>query len=125
MQIIRHFSIFAIFSLFLTACGSNPQSYITAKKEPIVNIEAAINNVVQVTAKSDKLHITNMTNEQLNVAYKLFWYDQNGVSQFFADNQESSGWQNVWLKAQESRAVSPVKPTDEAVNYRVYLRGSR
>ncbi len=125
MQAVKNFSFFATFSLFLTACGSNPQSYIVAKDKPIVNIEAAINQKVQVEAKSDKLNLTNIANEQVNVVYKFFWYDQNGVSQLVAENQASAGWQDILLNPQERRSIVLNKPTSEAVNYRVYIRGSR
>lgn len=58
---MRKFLSLAIFSLFLTACGSNPQSYITPKSSPIVNIDASLNATLDVKAKSDHLTVKNLS----------------------------------------------------------------
>lgn len=121
----KFYSTIAIFSLFLTACGSNPQSYLPAKSSPIVNIESAIVNQVQVSAATDSLSVSNNTANPLNLAYKLFWYDQNGVTQSFEGQYEDSSWLNLWLAPQQTQKVSLRKPTEESRNYRFYLRGNR
>lgn len=120
----RSFLIFAIGSLFLTACGSNPQSYLTAKSKPIVNIQAPAEQWVEVSAKSDALTFSNKTEMPVNVVYKLFWYDKNGVTQVaqYAAEQDSQGWQTVQLLAKTTQQIALLKPTDESENYRVYLR---
>lgn len=112
---------FALFSLFLTACGSNPQSYLKGKSEPIVNIEAEIASTLGVEAKSDRLSLENRTEFPLKVAYKLFWYDHNGVTQVNSLFEEQ--WQNVGLFPKETRVLPLNKPTAESANYRVYLKG--
>lgn len=116
---MRRFLTLAIFSLFLTACGSNPQSYITAKSNPIVNIDARLNPVLEVNAKSDNLSVKNLSEQAVNFAYKLFWYDSNGVSQGSDTEQH---WQPITLRAKETIKVDMVKPTQESENYRVYLK---
>lgn len=113
--------LFALFPLILTACGSNPVSYLPSGTKPIVNVEANIANAVNVEASSEKLTIANQTEHAVNVVYKLFWYDVEGVTQ--ADSNQS--WQNLWLEAHQSRAIPLYKPTEESANYRIYLRGSR
>lgn len=116
---MRKFLTLAIFSLFLTACGSNPQSYITAKSRPIVNIDARLNPVLEVNAKSDNLSVKNLSDQAVNFAYKLFWYDSNGVSQGLDSKQY---WQPITLRAKETMNVELAKPTEESENYRVYLK---
>lgn len=113
---------FAIFSLFLTACGSNPQSYITGKSEPIVNIDATINPYIEVDAKSDSLSVKNISQHSLQMAYKLFWYDKLGVSQSNDIEESGKNWQLRWLNTQEKQIIPLVKPTEESENYRIYIK---
>ena len=113
---------FAIFSLFLTACGSNPQSYITGKSEPIVNIDATINSYIEVNAKSDSLSVKNISQHSLQMVYKLFWYDKLGVSQSNDIEEPGKNWQSLWLNTQEKQIIPLVKPTEESENYRVYVK---
>ncbi|EER48189.1 periplasmic lipoprotein [Actinobacillus minor NM305] len=113
---------FAIFSLFLTACGSNPQSYITGKSEPIVNIDATINPYIEVDAKSDSLSVKNISQHSLQMVYKLFWYDKLGVSQSNDIEEPGKNWQSLRLNTQEKQIISLIKPTEESENYRVYVK---
>lgn len=114
-----NFVSFAIFSLFLTACGSNPQSYLTPKDSPIVNIEAQVADKVEVLAKADQLSLTNRSEQPLLLTYKLFWYDKNGVSQ----SEASPLWQGLRLMSKQSQNIMLQKPTTESENYRIYLKG--
>ncbi|WGE31217.1 YcfL family protein [Actinobacillus genomosp. 2] len=124
MKRLKSYWLLASFSLFLTACGSNPQSYIKGKSEPIVNIEAQIAPLIQVDAEIDKLSITNLSEQPLNLSYKLFWYDSQGVTQTANDISEQS-WLQLWLNSKQSQTLPFEKPTNESSNYRIYLRGSR
>lgn len=117
---MRKFLSLAIFSLFLTACGSNPQSYITPKSSPIVNIDASLNATLDVKAKSDHLTVKNLSEQTVNFAYKLFWYDGKGVTQLAEHSPQT--WQPVTLRAKETMKVELEKPTEESENYRVYLK---
>lgn len=113
-------SLFVIFSLILTACGSNPASYLPSGTTPIINVESPLAEQVKIEAQSDRLSVINTTNMALNGVYKLFWYDLNGVTQPSAEN-----WQNLWLEPHQSVNVPLNKPSEESVNYRFYLRGNR
>ena len=117
---MRKFLSLAIFSLFLTAFGSNPQSYITPKSSPIVNIDASLNATLDVKAKSDHLTVKNLSEQAVNFAYKLFWYDGKGVTQLAEHSPQT--WQPVTLRAKETMKVELEKPTEESENYRVYLK---
>lgn len=101
----------------LTACGSNPVSYLPSGNTPIVNVEATISEKIKIDAQSERLAINNLSVQALNVVYKLFWYDIEGISQ---PTQET--WQNLWLEAKESHQIPLNRPTAESVNYRIYLR---
>ena len=111
-------------ALGLSACASNPPSYLPAGKKPIVNIEANLNPHVEVNADERALTIRNRDAvNPLQLAYKLFWYDEQGVSQ--VGTQENSSWQTLNLAPKQQTNVPLHHPTDESVNYRIYLRGSR
>lgn len=119
---VRSFRSLAIFSLFLTACSSKPVSYLPTVSEPIVNIEADIASQIELKTESEQFSITNLTTVPQNIAYKLFWYDKDGVTQTFNQMSESSVWQNVWLQPNQKQSVALVKVTEESTNYRLYLR---
>lgn len=123
---MRKFSLLAFFSLILTACGSNPQSYITAKSEPIVNVEANIADQLDIKAKADRAILTNVGEVALNVAYKLFWYDKNGVTQTatMTSATDSTAWKNLYLLPKQVQVEHFEKPTNESENYRIYLRAN-
>lgn len=119
---VRSFRTLAIFSLFLTACSSKPVSYLPTVSEPIVNIEADIASQIELKTESEQFSITNLTTVPQNIAYKLFWYDKDGVTQTFNQMSESSVWQNLWLQPNQKQSVALVKATEESTNYRLYLR---
>lgn len=119
---VRSFRTLAIFTLFLTACSSKPVSYLPTVSEPIVNIEADIASQIELKTESDQFSITNLTTVSQNIAYKLFWYDKDGVTQTFNQISESSVWQNLWLQPNQKQSVALVKATEESTNYRLYLR---
>lgn len=114
---------FAIFSIFLTACGSKPISYLPTGSEPIVNIESDIAEKVELETNRQQFSTTNLTEFPLNLAYKLFWYDKDGVTQSHNGISDSIGWQHLWLQPKQKHSVILVKPTEESANYRLYLRG--
>ncbi|HGO5824046.1 TPA: YcfL family protein [Mannheimia haemolytica] len=116
---------FAIFSIFLTACGSKPVSYLPTGSSPIVNIEADIAEKVELDTNGKTFSTTNLTDYPLNVVYKLFWYDKDGVTQSPNGLSDSTGWQHLWLQPKQKQTVALIKPTEESHNYRLYLRGLR
>lgn len=119
---VRSFRTLAIFTLFLTACSSKPVSYLPTVSEPIVNIEADIASQIELKTESEQFSITNLTTVPQNIAYKLFWYDKDGVTQTFNQMSESSVWQDLWLQPNQKQSVALVKATEESTNYRLYLR---
>lgn len=119
---MTRFLCFAIFSLLLTACSHNPASYLPTGTQPIVNIEAQIHDQIELEAHTDRLSVKNRTHNALVLFYKLFWYDQFGVTQSVSDTLP---WQEIGLNAGQKRALELTKPTEESVNYRIYMRGQR
>lgn len=119
---LKSFSLIAIFSIFLTACASKPTSYLPTGKNPIINMEADIAEKIKLDAKAKELVITNLTKSPVNVSYKLFWYDKNGVTQLFNGIDESVDWQKIKLRAEQTYIIILVKPSKESVNYRLYIR---
>lgn len=118
---LSYFS-FTIFSLFLTACTSKPVSYLPISSKPIVNIEADIAGKIKLDTNGKTFSTTNLTNFPLNVIYKLFWYDKDGVTQSPDGISAHSGWQHLWLQPKQKQTVVFIKPTAESQHYRLYLR---
>lgn len=121
---MKKIALFAIFGLFLTACSSKPVSYLPAGTAPIVNVEAPLAEQVEVRAEPFLLKVSNLTEQPLNVLYKLFWYDKDGVTQTF-DPNDRTPWHNFWLEPRSKTEMQLAPPTAESVNYRVYLRDGR
>lgn len=111
-------------SLFLAACSSKPVSYLPSGTQPIVNVESPLAENVDVDAQPFLLKVTNRTDSPLNVMYKLFWYDLDGVTQTL-DPNDRTPWRNFWLEPHATHEMHLAKPTAESANYRVYLRGER
>lgn len=114
--------------LGLTACGSNPTSYLEPQAEPIVNISEALVQSVEIEAKADLLRLRNLTEQTQRLRYTLIWYDALGVTQtaaqtldFRDDNMLKAQWQRLELFAQSEQSIALQKPTAESVNYRIYL----
>ncbi|MGX2987322.1 DUF1425 domain-containing protein [Ursidibacter sp. B-7004-1] len=124
MKELRSFWLPCLFALVLTACANNPPSYLPTGTTPIVNVEAQIAQHIRVDAKPQLLTVTNQTQHSINVWYKLFWYDKDGVTQT-VDVNDKTQWLNFWLAPQTKTEWHLTPPTVESVNYRVYLRGNR
>ncbi|QIM67127.1 hypothetical protein A4G16_06945 [Mannheimia granulomatis] len=121
---MKSLSIIAIFSMFLTACAGKPVSYLPKSSSPIVNIEANIADHIELETDNKQFATTNSSEFPLNIAYKLFWYDKDGVTQSF-NNTDSTPWQYLWLQPKQKQFVTLTKPTPESISYRLYLRGNR
>lgn len=118
------FSLVALLSVFLTACASNPPSYLPSGTTPIVNIEANVAEITDVVAKSNELAVFNKSEQPLHLSYKLFWYDKTGVTQTL-NGETTSPWQHLFLEAKQRQGIALDKPTPESENYRFYLRFQR
>ncbi|WP_448906571.1 YcfL family protein [Haemophilus parahaemolyticus] len=117
---MRKLLTLVICPLFLTACGSNPQSYLAAKSAPIVNIDSNLHSVLNVKANANSLTVKNLSERSVNFSYKLFWYDSNGVSQELLSSQQN--WQAVTIDAKKINHIELMKPTEESDNYRIYIK---
>ena len=118
------FALPAIISVFLAACASNPPSYLPSGTKPIVNVESPLSEQVSVIAEPFLLKVQNLTKNPVNVSYKLFWYDIDGVTQTL-DLNAHTPWHNFWLEPNSKTEMHLEKPTPESANYRIYLRGQR
>lgn len=107
-------------SLMLAGCAGQPISYLPSGTTPLVNVEAALAERLHVEAAREQLSITNQSNEVVSGAYKLFWYDVQGVTQ-----GAHRSWQTLWLEPQQRLLLPLEKPSVESVNYRIYLREGR
>lgn len=111
-------------SLLLTACASNPPSYLPNGTKPIINVEANVDPLINIDACGESLSIANKTEQVLSLAYKLFWYDKQGVSQGqTSDMGEKTLWQKLWLEPKQKAKITLQKPTAESAKYRLYVRG--
>lgn len=121
---MKNRSLVTISALFLTACSSHPASYLPTGTQPIVNVESPLAEKVKIDAQPFWLKVTNRTESPLNVVYKLFWYDVDGVTQTLEPNDRTP-WHNFWLEPRSTHEMHLAKPTPESANYRVYLRDAR
>lgn len=121
---MKKLALIAFFGLCLTACSSKPVSYLPTGTQPIVNLEAPLSEQLDVNAEPVVFKVKNRTEQPLKVAYKLFWYDKEGVTQT-RDPDDRSPWLNFWLEPKANTEVPLTPPTAESVNYRVYLRNAR
>ncbi|AKO45354.1 YcfL family protein [[Haemophilus] ducreyi] len=125
MIIVKYLLPFAISALLLSACGTNPNSYINGKSDPIVNIEAPIAQLVNVEAKNEYINIQNNSPKPLELAYTLVWYDANGVGQTWRNDPITSPWEKLPLAVSQTHKIELRRPNNESVNYRFYLRAPR
>lgn len=111
-------------TVLLAACSSKPASYLPSGTQPIVNIEAPLNEQLDITASSTSFNACNLSEQMLNVQYKLYWYDQQGVTQSLAPSDHTP-WQHFAVAPRAQLEMPLNRPSADAVNYRLYLRGNR
>ena len=70
-------------SALLAACSAKVPNLLDTQR-PILNIEAPVTAVADAGVNADSAWVNNKTEQPLNLAYSLFWYDKNGVTTFFA-----------------------------------------
>ena len=73
--------------LFLTACSSAPN--IVGTNKPILNMAANLAPALDVDLSDNTAALKNKTTQQLNVLYHLYWYNTQGVTQVWPNQQES------------------------------------
>lgn len=109
-----------LLAVWLSACGSNPISYLPTGTQPIVNVESEISDKLKIDAQAEKLEITNLTDTTQNITYKLFWYDNDGVTQI-----SPLDWQDLSLAGGKAHPIMLNKPTNESANYRIYVSSKK
>lgn len=110
-----------LFSITLiVGCGSNQPASLVHTHQPILNIEADANAVIEAEITTNSAWIKNKTDHNINIDYQLFWYDKLGVTQqhSFLSEQKYS----LMLQANEQYTIPLTKPTAESQNYRLYIR---
>ncbi|MDH2925255.1 uncharacterized protein YcfL [Nicoletella semolina] len=115
----------------LVGCSGSPNSYLPTQTQPILNIETSIATSVATQTQEEQLVFTNLKPEITTLAYKIFWYDQYGVTQtiytptiYLQAADQLNEWRTLSLQPNERREISLTKPTAESTHYRVYVRAN-
>lgn len=110
------------FSLFLTGCINLSPTYLPSNStKPLVNVEEEVASQIDVQASSEALSIENISAHAVSVSYKLFWYDEEGVTQM-SDYSQKTSWNPLWLEPQQKENIILQKPTPESERYRIYVK---
>ncbi|MFZ7276223.1 YcfL family protein [Avibacterium endocarditidis] len=107
-------------SLLLAACSSTLSQNIVSENEPILNVEANLAPLIETKLRHNNVWLKNKSQQQLDVAYYFFWYDKNGVTQGEEPNLNAPS--SLLLQPSQQTNLTPVPPTEQSVNYRLYLR---
>lgn len=113
----KSISIFFVTAL-LTACSAKVPNLL-GTQSPLLNIEAPVTAVADAGVDTDSAWVKNKTEQPLNLAYSLFWYDKNGVTTF---SQEQPTWHRLSLQPKQKQILTLTRPSADSVNYRLYLR---
>ncbi|QPB42267.1 DUF1425 domain-containing protein [Rodentibacter haemolyticus] len=110
-----------LLSAFVLAACSNSDPNLVHTNTPILNVAAELTTNIEAKVSSNSAWVKNKSTQPINVNYRLFWYNAQGVTQVWDQQRESlSG--NLHLQPQEQKAVELAKPTPESTNYRLYLQ---
>ena len=113
----KSISLFFV-SALLAACSAKMPNLLDTQR-PILNIEAPVTAVADAGVNADSAWVKNKTEQSLNLAYSLFWYDKNGVTTF---SQEQPIWHRLSLQPKQKQILTLTRPSADSVNYRLYLR---
>ena len=113
----KSISIFFVTAL-LTACSAKVPNLL-GTQSPILNIEAPVTAVADAGVDTDSAWVKNKTEQPLNLAYSLFWYDKHGVT---VTAEEPVVWHRLALQPLQKQALTLARPTADSANYRLYLR---
>ncbi|MGC7560504.1 YcfL family protein [Pasteurella sp. PK-2025] len=105
-------------ALLLVGCGTSQPTNLLQTDQPLLNIEADADAVIEAQANPHHAWLKNKTASPIQLGYQLFWYDKNGVSQPPFVRQDIP----LLLQAGEKYAIPLHKPTPESQNYRLYIR---
>ncbi|MGY4677431.1 YcfL family protein [Pasteurella sp. P03HT] len=109
-------------ALFLTGflmvgCSSHKPTSLLHTTQPILNIEADAEPIIEAQVSPHSAWIKNKSKQPHDLTYRLFWYDEQGVSQ-----QELAPSYRLRLNADEKQRIELNKPTEKSANYRLYIR---
>ena len=113
----KSISLFFVTAL-LTACSAKVPNLL-GTQSPILNIEAPVTEVADAGVDTDSAWVKNKTEQSLNLAYSLFWYDKIGVTTLL---QEQPTWHHLSLQPKQKQTLTLTRPSADSVNYRLYLR---
>ncbi|AWX14749.1 hypothetical protein CEP48_00455 [Mergibacter septicus] len=121
MKQITAILLIFICTLTTVACNtSSPNTYLIYSR-PVINITAPIAEAIEVNTDQHNIRIKNQSEKQISLAYKLTWYDQNGVTQP-PHWQQAIEWNELSLAAKQVITI-PLNPaTPISVNYRLFIR---
>lgn len=112
-------TLLIVTALLLAACSS-PSPQLVHTEKPLLNIESALADQLEPRLQADAASVKNISSQPLNVAYYLYWYDKNGVTQAFSPTQEFQ-YARLRLQPQQTADIPLPKPTSESRQYRLYL----
>ena len=113
----KSISLFFVTAL-LAGCSAKAPTLLNTQS-PILNIEAPAAERLEAGVESDSAWVKNKTQQPVNLAYSLFWYDKNGVS---VTAEENVVWHRLALQPQQKQTLTLARPTADSTNYRLYLR---
>ncbi|TCK01470.1 uncharacterized protein YcfL [Volucribacter psittacicida] len=105
--------------LLLTACGSHQPNLVHTHK-PILNVVAALDPVLAIQLDHNSFRIKNKTDHPLSLRYAVTWYDKQGVTQLFAQ-QQTEQQAIIQLDGKQHLRLPLTKPTVQSVNYRLFI----
>ncbi|MDP9500634.1 DUF1425 domain-containing protein [Bisgaard Taxon 45] len=106
-----------ISSCFLVSCGSRQPVNLLHTHQPILNIEADADPLVDAHVSPTQAWVKNKHHTPVQLTYQVFWYDKQGVSQPSTESDHQ-----LWLQGNEKYLIPLTKPSIESDNYRLYLR---
>lgn len=110
-------SLFFLTAL-LAGCSAKAPTLLSAQS-PILNIEAPAAESVDAGVDSDSAWVKNKTEQPVNLAYRLFWYDKHGLT---VTAEEPVVWHRLALQPRQKQLLTLARPTADSANYRLYLR---
>ena len=102
----------------LAGCSAKVPTLLNTQN-PILNIEAPASERVEACVERDSAWVKNKTEQPINLAYHLFWYDKHGVT---VTAEEPVVWHRLALQPRQKQLLTLARPTADSANYRLYLR---
>ncbi len=65
-----------------------------------------------------QLSIVNKQNNNINIQYRVSWFDQHGME----IDPNKSNWKSLELYSRETKSLTAVSPNDQAMSFKVFVR---